>query len=143
MKKKFLIIGNINAVLYKDIFESIKKKKIFVGSNGRIKKFISDNNIKDKSQCIFYTNLKDYNSKSFYNLNTKYDETENQKYDNYNAINVNSSKKIPKDYFEEMGVPISFIEHINFDQFEIIDMLNVPLINNEYTYKRLIIKRKQ
>lgn len=76
-------------------------------------------------------------------LNYYKDESKIYKYDNKDYYGVDYIRHTPDNYFEEMGVPISFIEHINFDQFEIIDKLNVPLINNEYTYKRLIIKRKQ
>ena len=87
--------------------------------------------------------------------------TKYPKYDNYDAIEVSKVKEIPKDYFGAMGVPITFLNKYNPDQFEIIwttdrggdgklehlkkkhDRYDAPVVNGVGLYKRIIIKRKK
>ena len=83
----------------------------------------------------------------------KYSKTEYSKYDNYDAINVNKTKDIPYDYDGIMGVPITFIDKYNHDQFEIIGKMTTtkidefnygyPYINGKKVYARILIKRKR
>ena len=136
--KKFLIIGNINIITYKEIFKLIKENKAWLGFNmGRgISGFIvpkhyelygtetrideSGNRIIATNNCLWFTNL-DHNKRHedliLYKI---YNETEYPEYDNYDAIEVSKTKDIPMDYAGAMGVPITFMDKYNPDQFEII-----------------------
>lgn len=154
--KKFLIIGNQNAITYKNIFPLIKEGKLWFGHgfNGGATHFINrhyedyatsgdhrDGMIR-VSGVHWFTNL-DHNKRHEKAILYKryYDDISSYpKYDDYEAINVDKSKDIPSDYFKEMGVPISFLDKLCPEQFEIID-LTTPSINNKKCYKRLIIKR--
>ena len=82
-------------------------------------------------------------------LYKQYNINEYPTYDNYNAINVNRVADIPCDYFEEMGVPITFMDKFNPNQFSIIGTSTsnmpqgAPYVNGKRIYERIIIKRKQ
>lgn len=136
--KKFLIIGNQNAISYKEIFTLIKENKLWLGASihsgdrefgvpndyplraasyrvdSEGKKFIRVKGIR------WFTNL-DYKERhEELILHKKYDPREYSKYDNYKAINVDKTKDIPKDYYGVMGVPITFMDKFNPEQFEIV-----------------------
>ena len=77
-----------------------------------------------------------------------YSKTEYEKYDNYDGININKVSEIPKDYFGAMGVPITFLDKYNPDQFEIIKFRKGDddkdlSINGKCPYFRILIKRKR
>ena len=138
--KKFVIIGNLNALTYKEIFKLIKENKMWLGTSihsgdrefGVPKDYpltaassrIDENGNKyiRVKGVRWYTNL-DYKErhedlilyKTYYGNEDKY-----PKYDNYNAINIDATKDIPKDYERSMGVPITFMDKYNPEQFEII-----------------------
>ena len=137
-KKKFLIIGTWNAVTYKEIFPLIKNNKIWIGmnSNSQFYGFMvpkhyplhgtqarideKGNRIVSTNVTCWFTNLdinKRYEDLILYK---KYTSEEYPKYDNYDAINVNKTKEIPMDYDGVMGVPITFMNKYNPDQFEIL-----------------------
>ena len=174
--KKFIIIGNQNVITYKEIFKLIKDNKIWSGvDNGGTKWFEVPNHYEIQTE----TRIKIENGKKFFsmgsvfwftNLETKkrhediilyktYNEKDYPKYDNYNAINVNKVTDIPMDYTGAMGVPITFLDKYNPDQFEILDgigrysMLSGPTddtkgtyltkINGEPKFARIIIKNKR
>jgi hypothetical protein len=160
--KKFLIIGNVNAITYKDIFPLIKDNKLWLGysihSGGREFK-VPDNYPLKASGCRvdisgskfisvkgvrWYTNL-DYKEKhQNLLLYKKYNEKEFKKFDSYDAINVNKTCDIPYDYEGYMGVPITFMDKYNPDQFDIIDGLNSnAVVNGKATYFRIVIKNKK
>ena len=155
-KKKFIIIGNLNAVTYKEIFNLIKENKIWFGIHNGDMEFIvpnhyqpretryrEENGVKYRSlgTICWFTNLDNKKRHENFILYKKYNPKEYPKYDNYDSINVNSTKDIPYDYYEIMGVPITFLEKYNPDQFEIIDMTS-PKLNGKTLYKRVMIKRK-
>ncbi|MDP2104323.1 MAG: adenine-specific methyltransferase EcoRI family protein [Candidatus Gracilibacteria bacterium] len=134
--KKFIIIGNQNAITYKETFELIKENKIWLGASldGRniwfripdnYEKFHKiENGIKYAfvASTIWFTNL-DYEKRHEYLIlykTYKGNENEYPKYDNYDAINVDKTKDIPIDYMDAMGVPITFLHKYNPDQFEIL-----------------------
>ena len=118
--KKFLIIGNGNAVTYKDIFPLIKDNKMWLGSKGiGVMGFLSDGKLKNIFVC-WLTNLDHKKHNEPLNLNKKYTPDEYPKYDNYDAIEVSKVKNIPYDYSGVMGVPISFLDKYCPTQFEII-----------------------
>ena len=175
--KKFLIIGNINAISYKEIFKLIKENKAWLGVNmGRgISGFIVPKNyelygtearvdeygnrIVATNNCLWLTNLDNAKRHEELILYKNYTPEEYPTYDNYDAINVDKTKDIPMDYKGAMGVPITFLDKFNPDQFEIIDgigrysMLTGPtaetqgtyltMINGVPKYARIVIKNKK
>jgi len=74
-------------------------------------------------------------------LHKKYSPEEYPKYDNYDAINVDRTEDIPKDYYGAIGVPITFLEKYNEDDWELLDILR-PKLDGKYLYRRIIIRRK-
>ena len=167
-KKDFLVIGNINAITYKEIFRLIKDNKAWMGVNmGRgISGFIvpdhyelygTETNIDDfgnriisPNNCLWLTNLDVSKRHTDIRLIKTYkgNEDKYQKYDNYDGINVNKTKDIPADYKGVMGVPITFLDKFNPDQFEIIKFRkgddNKDLkINGKSPYFRILIKNKR
>lgn len=121
-KKKFLIIGNDNCRTYKEIFPLIKNNKLWCGLH-HVKEFIKpDGSIKQFGNVSWYTNLS--NSKRVERIETgkKYKGYESMypHYDNYDAIEVSKVSDIPMDYKGIMGVPITFLDKYNPEQFEII-----------------------
>lgn len=167
-KKKFLIIGNVNAITYKEIFKLIKENMAWLGINlGRgISGFVvpehyelygtearvdeSGNRIISPNNCLWLTNLDTFKRHEDIQLVKKYygNEDEYPKYDNYDGINVNKTKDIPLDYEGAMGVPITFLHKFNPDQFEIIKFRkgddNKDLsINGKCPYFRILVKNKK
>jgi hypothetical protein len=138
--KKFLIIGNINAITYKEIFKLIKENNAWLGVNmGRgISGFIvpnhydlfgteagidsTGNRIVSTNNCLWLTNLDITKRHEDLDLFKKYNKEEFPTYTNYDAINVDKTKEIPIDYKGVMGVPITFLNKYNPKQFEIIDI---------------------
>ena len=178
--KQFLIIGNLNAITYKEIFPLIKNNKLWVGitMDGRNKWFrvpkdypINENAANSKIEndekylfvkgCLWYTNLDTPKRHEDIILYKEYTDKEYPKYDNYDAIEVGKVKEIPMNYFEALGVPITFLNKYNPEQFEIIwttdrggdgklehlkkkhDRYDAPVVNGVGLYKRIIIKRKK
>lgn len=119
-EKKFLIIGNDNAIAYKEFFKYIKKNQVWVGY-GRVKQFVQpDGTIKKFGNIGWYTNLDTTKRHEDLTLYKKYTPEEYPKYHNYDAIEVSKVADIPMDYDGEMGVPITFLDKHNPEQFEII-----------------------
>ena len=167
-EKKFLIIGNINAITYKEIFKLIKENKAWLGINmgSGISGFIVPehyelygtetnidslgNRIISPNNCLWLTNLDTFKRHEDIVLTKKYhgNEIEYPKYDNYNAINVNKTQDIPMDYEGFMGVPITFLHKYNPEQFELIkfrkgnDEKDLS-INGKCPYFRILIKNRR
>jgi len=138
--KKFVIIGNLNALTYRDIFKLVKENKLWFGhsihSGDREFRVPKDYPLNAAGSRVdeegnkyirvkgvrWYTNL-DFNERhEDLILYKKYNEEEYPKYENFDAINVDVTKDIPVDYAGAMGVPITFIDKYNPDQFEIIGL---------------------
>ena len=136
-KKKFLTLGNQNAITYKEIFGLIKKNKLWLGyDNGGTKWFQVpfDYEIQTESRIKIENGVKYFSMGSimwFTNLDTtkrhdeltlykKYTSEEYPKYVNYDGINVDKISEIPMDYDGAIGVPITFLNKYNPKQFEII-----------------------
>ena len=112
-KKKFLIIGNDNAITYKEIFKLIKENQIWRGYT-KVKEFGQpDGTFKKFGNVGWYTNLEVSKRNEKIDLYREYNSQEYPKYDNYNAIEVSRIKDIPKDYKGVMGVSVSFIDRYN------------------------------
>lgn len=149
-KKKFLIIGNKNALTYKEIFPLIKENKIWIGFNSP-NEFIRPNGTITKNVAgltRWFTNLEVSKRHENLTLYKKYNPEEYPKYDNYDAIEVSKVTEIPYDYEGAMGVPITFIDKYNPEQFEIIAneyMLGIEkkrmYVNGKRKYARIIIRR--
>ena len=133
-KKKFLIIGNQNAITYKEIFPLIKDNKLWLGYGfkGNAGHFINehyeDYAVADDhkegmirvSGVTWFTNLEIPKRNEELILYRKYNPEDYPKYDNYDAIEVNKTADIPEDYDGVMGVPITFMDKYCPEQFEII-----------------------
>lgn len=175
-EKKFVILGNKNAIHYKDFFPLIKENKIWVGYTSMSKdllfewplgmqneamengkkgsKFrVVDGKILGRSPSIWYTNLdiaKRHENLIVYKM---YNDNEYPKYDNFDAIECCPATNIPVDYDGLMGVPITFLDKYNPDQFEIVGILNhgcdseydlaKPILNGKEKFSRILIRRKQ
>lgn len=162
-KKKFLIIGNVNAITYKEIFKFIKTNKLWLGyNNGGTKWFRVpmeyetntstgikiENGIKyfSAGNVNWFTNLEVKKHNEFLSFYRKYTPEEYPKYDNYDAIEVSKVADIPYDYDGIIGVPITFIDKYNPEQFEIIKFRKGNdekdlLIHGKCPYFRILIKR--
>jgi len=121
-EKKFLVIGNMNAISCKIVFTYIKENIVRLGVT-YIKSFIlSNSDIKKFGNISWFTNLQHPQKNKFIKLTKTYKghEQDYPKYDNYDAINVDKVKDIPVDYDGVMGVPITFLDKYNSEQFEIL-----------------------
>lgn len=174
--KKFLIIGNQNAITYKEIFPLLMENKMwlgygFRGNVGFFKSHYEDNAKSSQhregmirvSGVTWFTNLDVAKRHEDIPLWRNYSPEVYPKYDNYDAIEVSKTADIPCDYDGVMGVPITFMDKYNPDQFEIVgradaniaqennsyhidgfkDKGGAPLINGKFVYKRILIRRKQ
>ena len=160
--KQCLIIGSQNAFTYKEIFPLIKDNKLWTGYN-MVKKFIQpDGSIKTFGNICWFTNLTTNKRNDEMVLTKNYNLIDYPKYENYEAIEVNRLVNIPKDYDGVMGVPITFIDKYNPEQFEILghtsssdkspevealrtdpNHRNRGLINGKEKYDRILIRRKK
>lgn len=163
-KKKFLIISPYNAITYKEIFPLIKENKIWLGygfqagnayfkipkSNER--KFAAGvynetNGLVKFRNCTWFTNLDHNKRHEELDLVCRYSPEEYPKYDNYNAIEVSKTTNIPSDYPGTMGVPITFLDKYNPEQFEIIKFRKGDddkdlCIDGKCPYFRILVRNK-
>lgn len=175
-KKDFVIIGNTNALTYKEIFKLFQADRIRTGYTNfnvgmyfyvpeAVEKYHKIENgrkmVRVSTSCWF-TSLPVKKHTEDLILYQKYSPDIYQKYDNYDAININTYTDIPYDYEGEMGVPVTFLDKYNPDQFEILGMAASagykkeivgidflghkdarPLINGKNTYARVFIRKKR
>lgn len=166
-KKQFLIIGNNNAITYKEIFPLIKDNQMWVGYTAnktcifrvgegytfddRITKQINDGNYYGKVPAVtWFTNLPNTKRNEEIVLTASYYANPDAypHYDNYDGINVDRLSQIPKDYEGAMGVPITIIDSYNPEQFEIIKFRKGDdgkdlRFNGKEPYFRVLIRRKK
>ena len=176
--KQFLIIGNVNALTYKEIFPLVRENKLWLGASihsGDRKFGVPDSYPLNAAGCgidkngqrfirvkgvRWFTNLDYPQRHEKLPLYKKYTAEEFPKYDNYDAININKTADIPYDYDGAMGVPITFMDKYNPEQFEILNANDwrkdnkVPIkphglikdrdgvINGKATYARILIRRR-
>jgi hypothetical protein len=152
-QKKFIIIGSQNAITYKEFFKFIKNNQVLLGNN-LVKEFQQpDGTIKKFGNICWFTNLEHKKRNEELILYRKYSPEEYPKYDNFDAIEVSKVKDIPIDYDGYMGVPITFLDKYNPNQFEIlgidkyIEGNKTPnkrfTIKGKESYARIVIKRKK
>ena len=178
-EKKFLVLGNKNAVTYKEVFQLFKENKLWIGVTPMSREiyfdvnqdFIEENLAKNRnrtivvrdgkymarSPSIWFTNLDHKKRHEELILYKKYSPDEYPKYDNYDAIEVGKTESIPEDYKGIMGVPITFLDKYNPEQFEIVGCsynygrpkewsentdMN-PVVKGKNIYKRFFIRRRK
>lgn len=162
--KKFLIIGNMNAITYKEIFPLIKENKLWLGYKNintdmvfkvpqdseekSVRFWVDENGEKWRSlgNGCWFTNLDHEKRHQPLGLYKHYTKEEFPKYDNYDAINVNKVSDIPIDYVGAIGVPITFLDKYCPEQFEIIKFRkgddNRDLsVNGKCPYFRILIRK--
>lgn len=174
--KKFVIVGNQNAITYKEAFPLLRDDRLWLGYN-KVKEFVvpsadhpeRGNIVTDGKggliakfgNICWYTNLDITKRHEDLLLYRRYKEDPSKypKYDNYDAIEVSKVKDIPEDYWGVMGVPITFMDSYNPEQFELIGASdngavpdeyklphfkrhNEPYIDGRKVYKRLFIRRR-
>ena len=134
--KSFVIVGHQNAITYKEIFKLIKENKLWLGFgftggaghfiNTEYEDYATAGDHKEGmirvSGVHWFTNLDINKRHEDLILYKNYSDEEFPKYENFDGINVNKTKDIPLDYKGEMGVPITFLDKYNPDQFEIIGL---------------------
>lgn len=167
--KRFLILGDQNAVTYKETFSYIKDNKFWPGyDNGGTKWFQVpmdydiptesrkkiENGIKyfSMGRIMWFTNLETTKRNENIVLYKKYSPEEFPKYDNYDVINVDKVSDIPMDYDGVMGVPITFVDKYSPKQFEILGLANsarwigfkcLTIIQGRKIYNRILIKHRK
>jgi hypothetical protein len=157
--KKFLIIGNKNSITYKEIFTLIKENKIWLGYRNinsdmwlvvpdgeKYEKIVDGVKLKHIMAC-WLTNLDTTKRHEEFIMYKPYSTEDYPKYDNYDAINVNVVAEIPRDYDGVMGVPITFLDKYNPEQFEIIKFRKGDddkdlVINGKSPYFRILIRKR-
>lgn len=168
-EKRFLLIGNQNAITYKEIFPYIKNGEAWIGycfgdmkfkvpSDTKPRKtrfWIDENGQKWRSlgNAMWLTNLDNDRKHKELVLTACYDSNKYPYYDNYNAINVSRVADIPMDFPGVMGVPLTYLKYHNDEQFEIIGEANhgsdneydlfKPIIDGKEVFKRILIKNKK
>lgn len=155
--KNFLIIGNKNAITYKEIFPLIKENKMWLGVTSP-KDFIQPEGNEKKNMVgltRWFTNIEHSKRNQPLYLYKRYNAEKYPRYDNYNGINVDKVKDIPIDYDGVIGVPITFLDKYCPSQFAIIGCSYQygdcgkhidgkgwgVSINGKDIYKRLFIKQ--
>ncbi len=167
--KQFLIIGNMNAAIYSEVFPLIKGNKVWLGNKSGHFWFKVPDNYEEKAtdfridehgqkwrrmgNICWFTNLDIEKRHEEMTLFRHYTPEEYPTYDNYDAIEVSKTADIPCDWEGKMGVPITFMDKYNPDQFEIVGLDRYVednphyghrfTINGKETYARIIIRRKQ
>lgn len=162
-EKKFLIIGNQNAITYKEIFPLLKDNKVWLGYKvgdmafkvpeyfepRKTRYWLDDTGQKWRSMgnICWFTNLDHNKRHEGMDLVRLYSPEDYPKYDNYDAINVDKTQDIPCDYPGAMGVPITFLDKYNPEQFEIIKFRKGNddkdlSINGKCPYFRILIRNK-
>ncbi len=174
-QKEFIIIGHQNAITYKEIFPLILQEKLWLGYGFRggagffINHLYEDYAVASShkegmirvSGVTWFTNLDIQKRHEELILYKKYSPEEYPHYDNYDAINVDKTADIPCDYDEAMGVPITYLDKHNPNQFEIIgatesegkgfsaglwdasSKVSQPVVNGKRVYKRIFIRKRK
>lgn len=130
--KKFIIVGNSNAITYKETFSLIKEGKVWLGRTWA-KQFLTPNGeIQKFGNICWFTNLDNDKVSELPVAFKEYDTELYPKYDNYDAINVNKIKDFPYDYEGVIGVPITIIDKVQSDGLIWFDC---PMVNKTMKYK--------
>lgn len=170
--KKFLVVGTWNAITYKEIFKLIKENKLWIGvnSNRKFSGFIvpkhyplhgtearideDGNRIVSSNNTCWFTNMDTSKRHEELVLYKTYNPSDYPRYDNYDAIEVSNTKDIPIDFPGVMGVPVTFLDKHNPEQFEIIgnggcyapdgySLVSSLYVYGDKKFKRLLIVNRK
>lgn len=151
--KKFLIIGNQNAITYKEVFKLIKENRLWLGythptdfvvpddyemRSVRSWRDIDGTNWRSLGNACWFTNLDIEKRHENLVLYKHFTANEYPKYDNYDAIEVPRYKEIPSDYAGVMGVPVTFLDKYNPDQFEVVGHVGSVGADGMYSFANAI-----
>ena len=172
-RKKFIILGNKNAVTYSEIYPLIQKNKLWIGYTpmGREMLFnvtdeyadylvrdqrqkegssyrVVDDVVMARSSSTWFTNLTHNRRRLFLDVDDDYNPELYPKYENYNGIDVGKVTSIPGNYSGDMGVPITFLDKYNPRQFEIVGFRKGDdgkdlLVNGRHPYFRILVRNKK
>ena len=168
-EKRFLIIGNVNAITYKEIFPLIKDNKLWLGYKSgdmafkvpdyyeaRETRYWQDETgqkWRSLGNICWFTNLDHNKRHEEIDLVNHYSPEDYPAYDNYQAIEVSKTANIPCDYFGIMGVPVTFLDKYNPNQFDLVGKMTTtktdeynygyPYINGRKLYARILIRNKK
>lgn len=158
--KKFVIVGDLNSITYKEVFPLILSNKVWSGYS-HPKEFstkFDGGDTRKFGNKMWFTNLEIKKRYEDLILYKNYNPVDYSKYDNYDAINVDKVKDIPMDYNGVMGVPITFLDKYNPNQFEIVGLTlksfsgkyytggldtENPVVNGVAKYRRMLIVKKK
>lgn len=138
--KKFLVIGHLSGVTYKEVFLPFKKDIMHIGFSSYGKTtmpFTTPDNKISSIPALWYTNLDYSDCLPFLKLTNKYTKESYKKLLTYDAINVNSMRDVPDNYYGLIAVPVSFITLLNTKQFKIIGITRTWDTNNGCLNKKL------
>jgi len=160
---KFVVIGPQNAITYKNVFTHIMNNEMWMGYHYHLAGFIRPDGSRVGKQdnlarsCCWFTNMEVSYRNNFLMLDEEYEASKYPKYDNYDAIEVGTTKAIPYDYEGPMGVPITFLQKYCPEQFEIIGLMSGAkgegltngndgrpkfYLKDKGVYARILIKKK-
>ncbi|MBC6437644.1 MAG: modification methylase [Rhodobacteraceae bacterium] len=160
--KKFIILGNMNVIGYRDVFPLIRDNKVWLGISGIKSRSFNkpDGTVQSLGITCWFTNLSHKKRNDFLPLMARYRPENYPRYDNYDAIEVSKTRSIPYDYDGVMGVPISFLDKYCPEQFEILGItetteigysgglfdekseIREPMIDGRKIYVRLFIRNR-
>ena len=164
--KDFLILGNQNAITYKEVYPLIQQRRVRLGVSGGTMSFLvpdaferNNTYIRDGKKYAKFGNICWYTTLTHgfvkeLHLTKHYDPNLYRKYDNYDAIDVPKVAEIPMDYYGPMGVPVTILHGFDYDKFELLGNLgsygvdgfslaSAIYIDNKKVFKRILIRRKE
>lgn len=152
--KQFLFLGHISFPTFKDISKAFLSGKIHLGANdkggsraGNAMRFLTPDGNLSPVGAWWYTNLPVEVEHKPFKLKEDYSPNAFPKYDNKDAINVDRATNIPRDYFDTMGVPITFLDKLDPSQFEVVGFRKGDdgkdlRVNGKCPFARMLIKRR-
>lgn len=123
--KDFIFIGPMNTVHYKEVFPYIKSKRILCGVNSmdtNDMRFLTDTGDYVTAVAWWFTTLVPDIEKPYYRFTTEYDPGKHPHYENYDAVDVSKTAEIPDNYYDVIGIALSFLKQLNYNQFDLIDI---------------------
>jgi len=146
--KKFLVVGTLNMIGYKENFAHILNNKLWLGTTTPKQFTQPDGTIKKFGNIVWFTNLEHKKRNEEIILYKEYNGVDFPKYDNFDGINVNKVNNIPINYKDIVGVPLTFMNNFNPNQFEIVGFRKGDdgkdlRVNGEDMFSRILIKNKQ
>lgn len=164
--KGFIVLGNMNAITYAEVFPHILAGRMWLGCCNGAKTYRRPDGGESKlGNTIWFTNMEHRHRHEPAVLYRRFDPQAYPRYDNYDAVEVSKAADIPMDYDGVMGVPISFLDKLCPEQFEIVDAsgyrtdgkggsmcpapsgsssgaANCPVLDGRRIYKRILIRRR-